>query len=254
MLEKYQQERLQFIGEILPLFAPRFVLKGGTALSLFYGLNRYSEDLDFDVSNDNTNFINCLKSHRNFSKWNINVKKNTELVFRAMIDYGGTSALGSYPLKIEVSSRNKVLLQNGALRYVQKNGVNVYDIATLITMKIAAFSGRDKVRDLYDLGFLLKNFGEYFTQNALIEIHQKISYAGVEELNLLLADEVARYRLVPMDEFAAQNYTQNLLNRIEKMSGLLDSRGDFSGGSSGDSSDFVANFADNLAENFVAKL
>ena len=31
---------------ILPYFGDNFVLKGGTALSLYYGLNRYSEDID----------------------------------------------------------------------------------------------------------------------------------------------------------------------------------------------------------------
>lgn len=47
MLEKYQEQRINLIKEILPLFGDNFILKGGTALSLFYGLDRYSEDLDF---------------------------------------------------------------------------------------------------------------------------------------------------------------------------------------------------------------
>lgn len=57
MLEEYQQERINFIKELLPFFANKFVLKGGTALNLYYGLNRYSEDLDFDSKNNNMNLL-----------------------------------------------------------------------------------------------------------------------------------------------------------------------------------------------------
>jgi len=39
-------------------------------------------------------------------------------------------------------------------------------------MKATAFRGRDKIRDFYDLGFLLQSYKEYFTKEALINIHQ----------------------------------------------------------------------------------
>ena len=42
MLEKYQEDRINLMKSILPYFGDNFVLKGGTALSLYYGLNRYS--------------------------------------------------------------------------------------------------------------------------------------------------------------------------------------------------------------------
>jgi len=75
MLEQYQKNRIQLIQNILPYFGDNFVLKGGTALSLYYGLNRYSEDLDFDAKSNNMNFINKLKNHKDFKNWNINIKK-----------------------------------------------------------------------------------------------------------------------------------------------------------------------------------
>ena len=46
MLEKYQEDRINLMKSILPYFGDNFILKGGTALSLYYGLNRYSEDID----------------------------------------------------------------------------------------------------------------------------------------------------------------------------------------------------------------
>ncbi|WP_223810440.1 nucleotidyl transferase AbiEii/AbiGii toxin family protein [Campylobacter sp. LR291e] len=82
-------------------------------------------------------------------------KKDTDTTFRAMIDYVEKSKLGVYPLKVKISNHNKHFLQNNSLKYESKNGINVYDIDELIKMKIAAFSDRDKIRDFYDLGFLL---------------------------------------------------------------------------------------------------
>ncbi|WP_272888799.1 nucleotidyl transferase AbiEii/AbiGii toxin family protein [Campylobacter devanensis] len=75
MLEEYQQERIDFIKNILPYFGGEFILKSGTALSLYYGLNRYSEDLDFDCLTSNMNCINRLKQCKDFNKWNISIKK-----------------------------------------------------------------------------------------------------------------------------------------------------------------------------------
>ena len=216
MLENYQKERIVLIKEILPFFEDNFVLKGGTALSLFYGLDRYSEDLDFDCKNNNMNFINKLKKHKDFKFWKISIKKDTDLVFRAMLDYGACSHLGTYPLKIEVSNRNKIFLQENKLKTTKKDGVNIYELDELIKMKVIAFSGRDKIRDFYDLGFLLKNYPDKFSDEALFSIYEKISYAGVEELNLLLLDEITNHKLVSNQELTI-NYAQDILEYIEKL-------------------------------------
>ena len=218
MLEDYQIERLEFIESILPYFGDNFILKGGTALSLFYGLNRYSEDLDFDAKNNNMNFINRLRQHKDFKSWDIHIKKDTQMVFRASIDYKARSHLGDYPLKIEVSSRNKSFLQNGRLLYNKQDSVNVYDISELIKMKVVAFSGRDKIRDFYDLGFLLQKYPTKFSQEALFNIHEKISYSGIDELNMLLLSEVESNKLILRDNINdIKYYAQDMLRIIENL-------------------------------------
>lgn len=60
MLEKYQEDRINLMKSILPYFGDNFVLKGGTALSLYYGLNRYSEDIDI-TDNYSQNILKKLK-------------------------------------------------------------------------------------------------------------------------------------------------------------------------------------------------
>lgn len=226
MLETYQKARIALIKEILPLIGDNFVLKGGTALSLFYGLDRYSEDLDFDAKSNNMDFTKQLKKHKSFADWNISIKKNTGVVFRAMLDYGANSHLGAYPLKIEVSNRNKSLLQNNLLEYSKINGVNVYGIKELINMKATAFSGRDKIRDFYDLGFLLKEYPKYFSRDNLLSIHQKITYAGEEELNLLLLEEVEKHKLVTNKEVQIDNYAKRILEQINTLIKQFSSKDD----------------------------
>lgn len=208
----YQEERLKIIQEILPLLGDNFVLKGGTALKLYYGLDRYSEDIDLDCKSSNMNFLNKLKLHKNFKSWVINIKKHTQTVFRVMIDYGSQSPMGAYPLKIEVSNRNKDAIRNNLLKTQKIANVNVYNIDELIKMKISAFNGRDKIRDFYDLGFLLQNFPQHFTQERLFHIKERIFYLGKEELEKLLEIENKEHRLN-----VAPHYTESILEWIEKL-------------------------------------
>ena len=211
-MQKYQEERLTLIKEILPLLGENFVLKGGTALKLYYGLDRYSEDIDLDCKSSNMNFINRLKKHQSFKNWKINIKKSTDTVFRAMIDYGSQSPQGAYPLKIEVSNRNKDALRNNFLKTINVANVNVYDIEELIKMKIFAFNGRDKIRDFYDLGFLLQNYPSHFNLERLFQIKERIFYLGKEELDLLLEHENKEHRLR-----INPHHTDQILDQISKL-------------------------------------
>lgn len=217
MLENYQKARIEMIIKVLHALNDNFVLKGGTALSLYYGLNRYSEDIDLDAKTNNMNVAKILKANKNFKDYNITIKKDTDTVFRAMLDYGRQSHLGNYPLKIKASSRNKTFLQQGILTYTNIDGVNVYNISELIDMKIAAFNGRDKIRDLYDLNFLLNKYFEHFDHKQLWQINERIAYCGVDELNLLLADEIKEHKLVNIGDMDLNNFAQNFQVKIENI-------------------------------------
>lgn len=130
-----------------------------------------------------------------------------------MIDYGNKSDFGTYPLKIEVSSRNLKLLEKNLLKYKNINGVNIYDVTELIKMKATAFSGRDKIRDFFDLAFLFKNYKKFFNETILMQIYEKIQYAGIDELNSLLKDEVKKKNLNESINF--NTFSQDFLFDIE---------------------------------------
>ena len=125
---------------------------------IYYGLDRFSEDIDLDSFSDTINIYNKIKDN----KWSINLKKNTDVVYRVMLDYGDKNNFGNYPLKIEVSSRNKKLLKSKSLKYSNIDGVNVYDLDEILKMKLIAFGNRDKIRDFYDISFFFEKKSRVF--------------------------------------------------------------------------------------------
>ena len=217
MLEPYQIKRLEIMKEILECVSENFILKGGTALKFYYGLDRYSDDLDFDSVSNNMDIIKCLKKHKDFTSWKIYEKKVTESSVRLTIDYGAKSSLGNYPLEIDISGRNKMLLRNKELAYSKINGVCIYDIEVIAQMKRQAFLSRDKIRDFYDIGFLLEKYPHCFDKQNLIDIADKIYYRGAEELNLILIDETQTHRLIVAsnDTKSICNYAEKILQRID---------------------------------------
>lgn len=218
-MKQYQLDRLKIIKEILPLLGEKFILKGGTALNLYYGLNRYSEDIDLDAVTNNMDITKKLSQHKDFKNWNINVKKNTDMVFRIMIDYGATSNLGTYPLKIEISSRNKDLIRQNYLTYNTHNGINVYNIKELINMKLTAFNGRDKVRDFFDIAFLLDKYSDKFNNDNLINIRERIYYYGIDELDLLLDDEF-KTNILQYEKDSYIGFSQKVMDKIDSLLNL----------------------------------
>jgi predicted nucleotidyltransferase component of viral defense system len=126
------------------------ILKGGTALLFAYGLDRFSEDLDFD-SNKHLRLENRIeKATIPFVRIDsVDVLKNTETVQRYRVKYSTKEVSGS--LKIEVSCRDSY----DPSRSHFYEGIRVYDLPVLIDHKLEAFQDRTVARDLYDLHFML---------------------------------------------------------------------------------------------------
>ena len=128
-----------------------FVLKGGTALMLCYGLTRFSEDVDLDgVSGyDIFSIVDMFCQQRGYF---YRRAKDTQTVKRAMVHYGGYK-----PLKVEVSYRKSVISSGS---YSVVNGILVYNILSMLDEKLRAYLGRTALRDLYDVVFIaLKYWG-----------------------------------------------------------------------------------------------
>jgi predicted nucleotidyltransferase component of viral defense system len=136
------------------------VLKGGAALKLCYGLDRFSEDLDFDsikplnlVHSIEDIFTQLGKNRAKFRHPNITLTKKTDTVRRYRVTYGD-----NINLKIETSLRGTPDDKD----ITELNGILTYKISVLIKQKLCALQGRTTARDLHDVVFLYDNFYDDF--------------------------------------------------------------------------------------------
>lgn len=138
------------------------VLKGGTALLLCYGLDRFSEDLDFDSLKkfNITGRVDRVLS-RFASEFATKTVKDTETVQRLKVHYRNEAS--DRLLKIETSFRQAP----DPDKVVVTDGIRTYRVGALIDQKIAALTGRTKARDLYDVAFLARTYRAEFSDDAV---------------------------------------------------------------------------------------
>lgn len=133
--------------------SPSLGFKGGTAALLFYGLDRFSVDLDFDLIDENQSdiiFEEILKIIEKYGTLKETHNKRFSLFF--MISYED----GSRNIKIEVNKR-----QFGS-RYEVKSylgvSMQVMVLEDMFANKLMAMAERmdDTSRDIYDVWYFLK--------------------------------------------------------------------------------------------------
>jgi predicted nucleotidyltransferase component of viral defense system len=138
------------------------VLKGGTALLLCYGLDRFSEDLDFDAPKkfNIAGRVEKILSQKAKSH-SVRTVKDTETVQRLKAHYTGIT--GDRLLKIETSFRSPASEDETTVI----DGIRTYSIQALIEQKINAFEHRTAARDLYDISFLTRQYANHFSQASI---------------------------------------------------------------------------------------
>ena len=145
------------------------VLKGGTALLLCYGLDRFSEDLDFDAPKK-MNLESRLEKALSgiVASQTITRTKDTDTVQRYRVIY--QVAEGEGRLKIEVSCRDEMLPET----IVVEDGIKTYRVASLAAQKVRAFEGRTAARDLYDLHFLIRHHRGALSKDTMKRLRQAV--------------------------------------------------------------------------------
>lgn len=147
------------------------VLKGGTALRMCYGLDRFSEDIDLDcgVKLHIEGFLAQCAEHfgrrvpemRNVT---IDTEKDTAMVRRYILRYADNQ---ERRLKIEVSRRSKP--DEKVLAVV--DGILTYTVTELIRQKVTALQERTVARDLYEVIFLAKHYCTKFSNKSWRLLH-----------------------------------------------------------------------------------
>jgi predicted nucleotidyltransferase component of viral defense system len=180
----------------------RFVFKGGSALYKFYGLDRFSEDLDFDSEKGNiTNIVKNFCKTRKLSQ--PKERKDTNKGQKHFIDYG----IKGQTLKIETSLRNKNI-DTKMIRHFGK--YKVYDINVLASQKIDAYRNRDKIRDLYDVCFIVIHHLDKLLPEIQDELNYAISQKGIQQYDYVIKEQ--------NDEFIDKDKLQDMvLQTFEKL-------------------------------------
>ncbi len=173
--------------------------KGGTALYLFHGLDRFSEDLDFTYIGKDIEIDKSIDSYiepviKDFSL-SYNVSKNkgnmitrdnngtisstrTELFIEGpLFEKTGVR----HKIKIDISVRKDTIMKPESAKLVSKYGdigtVLIYKmpVVEILAEKFCALIERSKARDLYDAYFLLKYDGVPYNGDMIAE---KLSKRG----------------------------------------------------------------------------
>jgi len=190
----YQQEKdyIQSIAlyHIYRSIGKELVFKGGTALQKVYGLNRFSEDLDFTKNGEIDISLLLEKMLVGLRHYGIECelkkeKQQFEFSTRYKIKAKGplySGDISSVFIRFEVSEREKTILEP-AMRNIFPP---YYDIpnfslaamkpAEILAEKVRALFTRDKARDIYDLWFLLNKKTEINYQL----IGKKLDYYGLK--------------------------------------------------------------------------
>lgn len=179
---------MQAICETIAEDNKPLVLKGGTALLLCYNLQRFSEDLDFDLTKELHGHINmesvCRAGVAKLTKQGIKISlaqfkepKKTDTTHRCRAFFSLGEGNPPLPLKIEVSSR--FIPNPDSIREV--NGINVYSIAELARLKLLAAREvegnpyRTAARDLHDLAFITDQWEAELTENVIADLEDFFS-------------------------------------------------------------------------------
>lgn len=136
------------------LLSSNLGFKGGTATMLFYGLSRFSVDLDFDLISNEVNPQKVIDKLTKLlsAKYTIKDQSTKFNTLFWLISY----EKGEHNIKIEISTR-----ENPYNHYTNQSfygvAVKTLDIKDIIAHKMVAFTERPSVanRDLFDIHYLL---------------------------------------------------------------------------------------------------
>ena len=131
------------------------IFKGGTALSKLYGLQRFSEDLDFTLMGDTNIEETIRKALLNINNSYIKKIKRLKIAFKGIITKYNT-------VRIDINLKNIILEKFNVKNYVSSYpdinpfNLRVLSLKEIVAEKIHSLLNRESARDLYDLFFLLK--------------------------------------------------------------------------------------------------
>ncbi|MFA5793901.1 MAG: nucleotidyl transferase AbiEii/AbiGii toxin family protein [Candidatus Brocadiia bacterium] len=130
---------------------------GGTMLRLCFGLNRFSVDLDFWITND-LDRAGLYKNLKECLSGAYTLKDSRNKFYTILLELKSKDFPRS--LKIEVRKEKKDIKTESAIAYSRYADIQVpvraVSLDDMMQAKIEAFLDRKEIRDAFDIEFLLK--------------------------------------------------------------------------------------------------
>ena len=139
--------------------------KGGTALKLFYGLPRYSEDVDYDMLPGVSGEALLDILNRLFKKQKWEITDQALIYYTLLFELRFAGIDRNFRLKIEISTRKKHL--DTGIQSLRGVPVLTLEPSFLMTEKLITFLERDAGRDIFDAWFILN--GAYPLNEPMIQ-------------------------------------------------------------------------------------
>ena len=167
------------IVESIYEFFPNAVLHGGTAIWRCYSGNRFSEDIDVYIAKDKEK-INKIFDSLEKKGFQINKKRIKENSLYSTLEFNATI--------VRFEALFKSIKKPFLKEYENSEGIliNVFTLSPkdLIKEKMAAYLKRKKIRDLYDLFFLLRHIKDRTEVDIHLKSFIKNFASPVDEQNL----------------------------------------------------------------------
>ena len=183
-----------------------FIIKHGAALYLCYNLDRFSKDIDLDGKEKGLAVL--VESFCAENGYSYRVAKDTDTVERCMLNYGNVGK----PLKIEASYRRREI---PAEETETINKIKVYGIESLCVMKVNAYAGRDKIRDLYDVTFICNNYFDRLSPQTISLVRGAVAHKGIAQFDYVVRNQPDE--LIDSDQLA-----DDFLKMYDRLGLLLD--------------------------------
>lgn len=183
ILTEIQKQHKEIMAEICKVIYDEdtpLCLKGGTSLLLAYGLDRFSEDLDFDITKNIESFLNiegiCKKAVANLNRKGMGVQllsfstpKKTDTTHKCKPIFLLNDGVTQIKIKIEVSRRNLPVKE----KIIRLKNTKTYSPNDLAKMKLFAANQQDNphprfaARDLHDIIFLATQKERHLTNEVI---------------------------------------------------------------------------------------
>ena len=207
---------------------------GGTNLRLIQGIDRFSEDLDFDCKNlSEAEFMEMTNSVVQYLRQN-NVEVETRdkpnphltafrrnLFFPQMLFNLGLTGHCDERLLLKIEAQDQGVEYQPAVSYVNKMGfffgVQIPPIDVLCAMKFSAILARQKGRDFYDAIFLLSK-----TKPNIDFLRARTGISSLDELKATIMERLREVDLVQKKrDFIHLLFNESNADRILKFADIV---------------------------------